>query len=107
MIGFGFVQSWKPLIGLRIILGILEVCFPKNRLSTSMCANRSGCVGRLLSWRRVPPLYVVHKVRGRQALRSVLPHRLCRSSLWRNPRIRLDADGGRGWLRRLAVDFHH
>ncbi|KAL8808506.1 MAG: hypothetical protein Q9182_000057 [Xanthomendoza sp. 2 TL-2023] len=26
MIGFGFVKDWKALVGLRLILGILEVC---------------------------------------------------------------------------------
>ena len=25
MIGFGFVKDWKALVGLRLILGILEV----------------------------------------------------------------------------------
>ena len=25
MIGFGFVKDWKTLMGLRLILGILEV----------------------------------------------------------------------------------
>lgn len=25
MIGFGFVKDWKTLVGLRLILGILEV----------------------------------------------------------------------------------
>lgn len=27
MIGFGFVQSWSPLVALRLILGILEAGF--------------------------------------------------------------------------------
>lgn len=34
MIGFGFVKDWKTLVGLRLILGILEVRNATIRTST-------------------------------------------------------------------------
>ena len=35
MIGMGFVENWTALVGLRVILGILEVCIAPTLLAAT------------------------------------------------------------------------
>lgn len=79
----------------------------KRLLCLRTYAEIDVSLGRILPWSSVLTLYMVHKIRSRQALCSFLPYRLCGRSVRRHPCVWLDADGGCCWLRWLAVDFHH
>lgn len=122
MLGMGFLQDWTSLLGLRLVLGIFEVCLT-TILQNVLCADL--ILGWLLSRCRLPALNVVYTVRGWQAICVLLPHWLRRLSLWRNSGFRFDANGGyrryeplaefqvENWLIilnrlwRMEMDLHH
>ena len=105
MIGMGFVDKWTSLVGLRVILGILEVSEVKRTCTNSLDADFAP--GWILPWSCLSVVYLVHSIRSRQAIRSLLSHWLCGLRIWRNPRLRSDADGRRCRLRWVEVDLHH
>ena len=47
MIGFGFAKDWKTLVGLRLILGILEVCGLPGYQSLVLLTNENRAASSL------------------------------------------------------------
>lgn len=110
MIGFGLVNNWQTLIGLRLILGIFEAgFFPGKSLKTPESPRLQLQLGSLLTLHRcgVPTFYLVQTLRGWQTLRHFLHDWLPGFCLWRYSRIWLNANGGRCQLWWLALDLHH
>lgn len=58
MIGFGFVKDWKALMGLRLILGILEVRNATMQI-LAQCTYKPSTTEWLLSRCRLSPQYLV------------------------------------------------
>ena len=59
MIGFGFVQDWTALVGLRLLLGVLEVRKNADQHTQAPHTDQSLRTEWLLSWCRLPSQYLV------------------------------------------------
>lgn len=103
--GFGFVNKWTDMLGLRVALGILEAgLYPSvvYLLATwySRCMRPS-----YIYWHIV--LLIKLSRRCRQTIQRVLHHRVSCKRIRRNPSLWFNANGWPCGQGRLALDLYH
>lgn len=101
--GFGFVNKYKDMVGLRVVLGIFESgIYPGIAYLLSTWYTRCKWIHHYLSNSMIDSIR-----RRRQAILRFLYHWLHRERFWRNPGLWTHANGRAGWESWLALDLHH